>query len=99
MADPLSPEHFLPHVGKTFRLQGGSHALTLASVDQRRLQEWETGIAQRAPFNLIFRGPPGNLLAEGLYKFDVEDGPSFELYVMPIQTHAGDRQDYQSAFN
>jgi hypothetical protein len=39
------------------------------------------------------------VLPEGLYTFDVENGPSFELYVMPIHTPARDRQDYQSSFN
>jgi hypothetical protein len=38
-------------------------------------------------------------LREGLYTFEVEGGPAFEFYVMPIQTFARDCQDYQAVFN
>jgi hypothetical protein len=99
MAEQLTPKHFLPHVGKAFCVKGGRHALTLAKVDARRLEEWEAEVAPRQPFNLIFRGPPGDILAEGLYMIEVEGGPSFQLYVMPIHTPEPGRQDYQVPFN
>jgi len=28
-----------------------------------------------------------------------EDGPSLEIYIMPIHTEATDRQEYQAIFN
>jgi len=99
MQEQLTPEDFLAHVDKTFRVKGGEHALTLARVEQRRLEEWETSEGLRQPFNLIFRGPPGNVLREGLYTLEVEGGPAFELYVIPIHTPTRDRQNYQAAFN
>jgi len=97
MAEQLKAENFLPHVDKTFRVAGGRHALTLTTVDITRLAGWET--APRPPFNLIFRGPPGDVLTEGLYTLEVEGGASFQLYVMPIHTPDRTRQDYQSVFN
>ena len=97
MAEPFTPQHFLPHVDKAFRVAGGRHALTLSMVDARPMPGWEA--APRQPFNLIFRGPPDDVLAEGMYTLEVEGGPSFELYVMPIHTPDRTRQDYQSAFN
>ena len=99
MAEPLNPEHFLPHVNKVFRVNGGRHALTLTRVDMRRLQEWEAKIVPRRPFNLIFRGPPGDVLREGMYTLDIDGGPSFDLYVMPVFTPMRGHQDYQSSFN
>jgi hypothetical protein len=96
MREPLSAEDFLPHVNKAFAVRNGRHALILTSVDEAR--PGRSG-EFRDPFLLIFRGPPGDVLAEGLYVFEVENGPSFELYVMPIHTPARDRQDYQSSFN
>jgi hypothetical protein len=99
MAELLTPEHFLPYVGKVFRVKGGRHALSLTKVDVRRLEEHEAKIVPRAPFNLIFRGPPGDILVAGLHTLEVEDGPSFELYVMPIHTPTPGRQDYQAVFN
>src|SRR5262245_38744420 len=99
MNEPLTPEHFLAHVNKTLRVKGSEHALTLERVEQRRMEEWETSEGLRQPFNLIFRGPPGNVLREGLYTLEVEGGPAFELYVIPIHTPVRDRQNYQAAFN
>lgn len=95
MTELLSAEHFRPYIDKVFRVQGGGHAFTLAEVTTAANVE---GIS-RQPFSLVFRGPPNNVLPEGFYTLEVDDGPSFELYVMPIHTPAQDRQDYQAAFN
>jgi hypothetical protein len=97
MTERPTAETFLPHVDKTFRVVGGRHALTLKNVDQGRREE--RGGAPFEAFNLIFSGPPGDVLAEGLYTLEVEGGPSFQLYVMPIHTPERDRQDYQSLWN
>jgi hypothetical protein len=94
MAETLTPEHFLSHVQKVFRLKSGRHALTLARIE---LSDFKGG--QRQAFNLIFSGPPGDVLSEGLYTLQVENGPEFELYVIPIHTPIPGRQDYQAAFN
>ena len=99
MPEPLTPDHFQPHVGKLFRVQGTHHAFTLAHIDSRRREDWEHEMGLREPFNLIFRGPAGDVMREGLYVLEAEDGSSFELYIIPIHTPARDRQDYQAAFN
>jgi hypothetical protein len=98
MAELLTPEDFLPHVEKIFRVKNGRHALTLARVE-RSGPEPKTKGGPRQPFNLIFSGPPGDVLPEGLYTLEIADGPQFELYVMPIHTPMPGRQNYQSAFN
>jgi hypothetical protein len=97
MTVPLTPEHFLPHVKKLFRVKGGHHALMLTKVEVR--QSGRPSPAPRPQFNLIFSGPPGDVLREALYTLEVEGGPLFDLYVIPIQTLAKDRQEYQSPFN
>jgi|SRR5882724_12759739 len=99
MPEMLTAENFLPHVDKVFRVKGGHHAFTLTRVERRRMEDWEVDDGLRQPFNLIFRGPPGDVLREGMYTLECEDGGSFDLYVMPIYTPAHDRQNYQSAFN
>jgi hypothetical protein len=99
MAEQLTPEHFRPHLDKVFHVRGGEHALRLVEVQARQMPEWEAKAVPRQPFNLIFRGPPGHVLREGQYTFEIEHGPHFELYVMPIHTPTPDRQDYQAAFN
>lgn len=99
MSGSLTQDHFLPHVNKVFRQKGGRHALTLVAVEVRTMAPAEALIVPRQPFNLIFRGPPGDIMAEGMHTLDVDGGPSFELYVIPISTPAPGRQDYQAAFN
>ena len=99
MAEPLTPETFLPHVDKLFRVKGGRYALTLSQVDARPMEAWEATIVRHQAFTLIFGGPPGDVLREGLYVLEVEGGPAYELYVIPVQTLARDRQDYQVVFN
>jgi hypothetical protein len=94
----LTPDDFRPHVNKTFRVRGGHHALTLTTVHAPDLGTPTPG-ARRSPFNILFTGPPHDVLREGSYTLEADGGPSFELYVIPIHTQARDRQDYQAPFN
>lgn len=98
-AEPLTADDFRPHVGKVFRVRAGRHALILADVQIARFAVMGVSPPPRDPFTLIFRGPPGDVLREGLYTLHVDDGPLFGIYVMPIHTTARDRQDYQAVFN
>ena len=94
-----SPQHtdFAPHLNKQFRFEGHHHALRLAAVDVSvRPHAPEL---TRKPFTLIFHGPKQEVMPEGMYAVEVENGPRFELYVMPILTREPDRQDYQAVFN
>jgi hypothetical protein len=99
MAELLTTEDFTPHVGKEFRAPEWPFPLVLRRIDMRRLEEWETEMFRRQPFNLIFSGPPREVIREGFYTIGMADGPSFGLYIMPIQTFQRDRQDYQAVFN
>lgn len=94
MAEQLRNEDFAPHLGKPFRLAGWHSALRLATIAVERQD-----LAGRTPFTLIFHGPVGEVLPEGLYHAEIEDGPAFEIYIMPIHTVAPGRQEYQAVFN
>lgn len=99
MTELLSAEHFRPHLAKIFRVQGGQFGLTLTEVKMTSVPPSQSGLFPRQPFQLIFRGPSHEVLPEGFYTFEVEDGSAFEFHVMPIHTPARDRQDYQAVFN
>jgi len=98
MTETLTQDQFRPHVGKLARFAGTRHALVIDRVDGDG--QVPAGLS-RAPFVIVFRGPAGReaLLPEGLYDCEIEDGPTVNLYVMPIHTPAPGRQEYQAVFN
>lgn len=93
----LTAEYFAPLVGKTLRAAGQRHVLTFVSLDARERAGWDA--TPRKPFSLILRSPSGDILPEGLYTCAFDDGPSVELYIMPIRTPSREHQDYQVVFN
>lgn len=95
-ADASTLEFFQPLVGKTFRLRAEPFELKLESATAKPIQGWNS---ERTPFSLLFVGPASPVLIEGFHTFDVADGPEAALYIMPINTVARDRQDYQAIFN
>lgn len=97
MAESLTAEYFEPHIGKRFRIAGKPHELVLTRVE--RLERYRIEGEARAPFLLILRGAPDNVLADGVYRIEIDDGPSFDAFLNPILTPARDHQNYQIAFN
>ena len=91
----LTAETFARHVGQTFLIRGGRYALVLTEIEMMPLQAWQANPS----FTLLFSGPPGDLLPEGMHALTQEDGTAYELYVIPIHTPASGRQDYQAVFN
>ena len=91
----LTAETFARHVGQTFLIRGGRYALVLTEIETMPLQAWQTSPS----FTLLFSGPLGDVLPEGMHALTQEDGTAYELYVIPIHTPAGGRQDYQAVFN
>lgn len=97
MTETLTHEHFQPHVNKNFRFKGRSQVLRLDHIqveDHPPLPH----LTYKA-FTLFFRGPRDDVLPEGFYTVTVEDGPSFDFYIIPIHTAARDRQEYQAVFS
>jgi hypothetical protein len=97
MDELLTYEHFVPQVSKRFSFEGQPQTLLLRSADTH--PNFAVPGASRIPFALIFEGPPADILPAGHDRATGQDGPIFELYVMPIHTHVRDRQDYQAVFN
>jgi hypothetical protein len=97
MAEALRAEDFAPFVGKIFQPMGRPQPLTLVQLDTQERAGWEATLRQ--PFCLILRGPPGDVVPEGLYRFSPDGQREFELYLVPIQTVSRAHQDYQIVFN
>ena len=94
----LTADTFAPHVGASFRVEGGHHVLSLSEVERLEVQPGH-GDPPFQPFVLVFSGPPGEVLAEGMHTITREDGAAYDLYLIPIHTPAPGRQDYQAVFN
>jgi hypothetical protein len=98
MDDLLQMDDFKPHVGKVFRFKGTRHAFPLDRIVSNH-QPLPEGMKRR-PFLLIFCGPKEqDYMREGMYDSEVENGPSYRIYVSPIQTPEPGRQEYQAVFN
>jgi hypothetical protein len=93
----LQHDDFTPHLNKLFRFEGRHHQLRLATVEVGDTPNLPPDL--RKPFILIFHGPRGDVMPEGFYAAEVEDGARFELYIVPIHTVVPERQDYQAVFN
>lgn len=99
----LTADTFAPHVGTSFKVEGGRHVLSLSEVERLENQPGHGDPAYR-PFTLIFSGPPGDLLAEGMHTLTPEGGAqaggtAYDLYLIPVHTPEPGRQDYQAVFN
>jgi hypothetical protein len=94
----LTADTFAPHLGTSFRVEGGHHVLSLREVERLASQPGH-GDPAFEPFVLIFSGPPGDVLAEGMHTIGREDGTAYDLYLIPVHTPARERQDYQAVFN
>lgn len=95
--DQLTADDFIPYVGRKFRPAKTGLDLNFVTIDRREFPGWRA--AARQPFSLILRGPPRPVVAEGLYRMAIEDGPDLPLYLIPIFTAAHNHQDYQIVFN
>jgi hypothetical protein len=94
----LTADIFAPHVGASFQVEGGRHVLALSQVERFQPDPGH-GRPDFQPFALIFSGPPGDVLAEGMQTLKREDGTVYDLYLIPIHTPEPGRQNYQALFN
>jgi hypothetical protein len=91
----LTLADFEPLVGDTFMLEGATEvplAFTLRSATPAGEQP-----GGRAPFGLIFGGPPQPLLAQAIYRLTHAELGALEIFVVPLgQDEAG--TTYQAIF-
>ena len=100
MDEILQIDEFKPHVGKVFRFKGTRYAFPLDRIISGSSSEPLQPGVKRQPFILIFRGPKEReYMPEGIYDCEVEGGPTYQMYVNPINTPAPELQEYQAAFS
>ncbi|HQT75786.1 MAG: hypothetical protein B7Z80_14165 [Rhodospirillales bacterium 20-64-7] len=97
MVGPFGHEDFAPYVGRAVHLGQQRPALRLARIEVSGASAVPG--AARPAFILIFDGPTGDIVPEGLHRTTFEGGPTADIYIMPIHTTAPGRQEYQAVFN
>jgi len=89
---------FAELVGEPFRLlldDGTALELELVSVTPAPTHPGEA--RERAPFSIVFRGPPEPVLPQRIYAFENESLGAFELFVVPIGPDESGMQ-YEAVF-
>ena len=99
MADPLTREHFAPHVGERFEIapaEGEAFEAVLVSCDETAYGEREQWLASidRVPFSLIFDAPGGELLPQQTFAVRHPQVGEMEIFLVPL----GPRQDGTMAY-
>jgi hypothetical protein len=80
MTENFTAETFSPHVDSTFKIADGPE-LKLETVNELGEAHEE---AKRAPFSIIFRGPPEPLLPQQIYSFEHKEIGSFDAFIVPV---------------
>lgn len=94
----MTAETFQPHVGKKAHFAGTEHTLTLDRVEIYPGPIPPGGKIQ--PFIVIFQGPQRNdYLRPGIYDCEIEDGPTLNLHVSPMQSETPGVFEYQAIFS
>ena len=97
MLDPARLKHatFAPHVNSIFRV-GNQHSV-ITELELVEVSEMKES-PRNESFSILFRGPAGSPLAQGIYDFDHNAIGSFPLFIVPV---AKDDQGmvYEAVFN
>ena len=92
-------DEFLPYVGREFLADGAPATVALTLVEAKSLPD--TGVADRPPFNLLFRSTPDILLVSGIYALQTGGFGPNAVYISPIIAPPRSEPGYyyQAVFN
>jgi hypothetical protein len=99
MLDRLTVADFKGRTGETFRIADpkGAIDVVLAEATDLSLRAAPPG-SRRAPFSLIFRGPPKPVLPQRTYALENETMGRLEIFLVPIGPDA-EGMRYEAVFN
>ena len=97
MLETFTVGTFSPHVGETFRV----HLRDAAWIDTELISATADLVERpgvRAPFTVVFRGPPQPVLPQRIYRFEHGKVGAFEMFIVPIGPDASGMR-YEAVFN
>jgi hypothetical protein len=80
----VKADDFTPHTGSRYRLQAGG---TAQPIDLELVEVATSGQAPRSnrrAFSLVFRGPRGLWLRQGIFRLEHDAMGTLELFLVPI---------------
>ena len=99
MLDKLTHHDFTKHLDTTFTV----------TVSGKKTQRWRlieakdvrshSGEAKRHAFVVLFSGPGGSPVPQGVYKFKHAKMRNMEILVVPVIAEGGKRMHYEAIFN
>ena len=95
--DGLHAADFAPLLHGNFRIIAGKHSLELELVEvdeSQRKRPAET----RAPFSLLFKGAPDQLLPQHMYRIEQETLGAMDLFIVPVRADQSGCY-YEAIFN
>jgi hypothetical protein len=95
MSDALTYERFSALTTAPFRVHDGAgnvYDVVLAEISEKKLS------AHQESFSLYFRGPSEFFLPQGMYGFEHDTIPMFDLFIVPVSQDA-DGYTYEAVFN
>ncbi len=95
--EPLTLELFAGRVGEPFRLRvAEGEVLDLRLAEAISLGE-PYGADHRAPFSIVFSGPPQPIVGQRIYPLDHDELGTLELFLVPIRPDAAGAR-YEAVF-
>lgn len=94
-APELSAEAFRTQLNQSFRLTApgveDGEEVEIELVDVSGLRG-DSAREDRSPFSLLFRGPEGLALEQGIYRFEHDEMGEMDLFLVCVGPDRGDRQ-------
>ena len=94
--DTLGLEHFAPLLGERFELRHAGGALSAELMGARALGA--SGAAQRAPFSLLFKAPPGTSLPQQIFSVAHSRLAAADIFLVPVAA-GDDGVTYEAVFS
>jgi hypothetical protein len=97
--EAFTVETFADRLGEPFRVtteDGSTLELGLASATAAPARPNEEP-RSRAPFSIVFHGPPEPVLPQRIYQFEHEALGAFELFIVPLGPE-GSAMQYEAVF-
>ncbi|HEY0517925.1 MAG TPA: hypothetical protein VGC84_00420 [Ilumatobacteraceae bacterium] len=99
MPEGLAPDTFEPHVGTRFDVRPEARSeLAIELHELTRLPPRSYG-DRREPFSLVFLGPAGAPLPQGIYTMHHDALGDIDLFIVPIGPGVDGRNQYEAVFN